>query len=189
MKKFEARLGEFPEGKELLQRLEQATLQKPVILVCLELYCGLQVESQTKNSIEGYRDTRKELAQKLEKLSKHLTKTATEIENINGEVAQQLLRYGLGPFDLPHQIRVYISQVKAVSKELGDVSFRTSPMDALNIIADCMKGADGEPNYKDIAELLNAGYAAVGVSKNLTEDNVGHLVRRALERRNQRSTS
>jgi hypothetical protein len=185
--KFEDKLRQSPEGRGLLLRLEQASDRKPLILIFLELYCGAQVESPTRDAIRAYRSPRKTLADKLDKFAEHLSEDVAEMKNINSEAAPQLARYGLQPFSLPDQISSYISQLKAASEEMSDVSLRTAPMDALNIIADNMRKADGTVNYRDLELLLSAGYAAFGPSKNLTAEDIRHLVNSARTRRANRS--
>jgi hypothetical protein len=185
--KVEARLRESPEGRQLLQRLEEESTRKPLILIFLQLYCGAQVESPTRDAIRDYRSPRQTLADKLDKFAEHLLEDVAEMKNINSEAAPQLARHGLQPFSLPDRISSYISQLKAASEELSDVSLRKAPMDALNIIADCMKGSDGEVNSGDMELLLSAGYKAFGVTKDLTAEDIRHLLARARDRRNQRS--
>ena len=181
--RFKAKLREFPGGKELFERLEQSSCGAMFVLISLELHCGAGVESPRRTSIKDYRSRRESLAEEVDKLSRRLTKIAPKIERINSKVAQQLAPYGEQPFRLPDQIRSYVTQMATTSKELRGVSLRTTPMDALNVIADCMKKRDGEIDYDGVGLLLEIGYAAYGVEKILSPGDVKRLVRRARVRR------
>jgi len=181
--RFKVKLREFPGGKELFERLEQSSCGAMFVLISLELHCGAGVESPRRTSIKDYRSRRESLAEEVDKLSRRLTKIAPKIERINSKVAQQLAPYGEQPFMLPDQIRSYVSLMATASKELRDVSLRTTPMDALNVIADCMKGSDGKVDYDDVALLLGIGYAAYGVKKVLSPEDARRRVKRARARR------
>ena len=77
-----------------------------------------------------------------------------EVEATNKQIAGWLARYGQKPFGLPGEIHSYVSHVQAISKELRAVSLRTAPMDALNLLADCMvvRESDLDAMVKDLEE-------------------------------------
>jgi hypothetical protein len=182
--KFNAKVGEF-RADELLRRLEQKACGLDLILTFLELYCRAQIVSPIQKSISALRLRKKALADQLDKFAGSLTEVAAQVERINREpdVAQHLAWYGRQLFALPGEIRAYVSLLPAISKELRDVSLRTAPMDALNLLADFMKESSGELNYDDLALLLGIGYAACGVKEELTSDDVRRRLRRARGRK------
>ena len=187
--RFNAKVDEF-RAEELLRRLEQKPCGLDLILMFLELHCRAQRVSPIRKSISALRSNKKALADRLDKLARSLTKVAAYVERINGEpdVAQHLARYGGRQlFGLPDEIRSYVSLLPAISKELRDVSLRTAPMDALNLLATFMKESSGELNYDDLALLLGIGHAACGAEKNLTANDVKRLLRRARKRKVKRA--
>jgi len=197
---FNAKADEFPGGTELLQRLKQKACGLDFIFIFLELHCaarGAQILSPTQESIIAYRAGEHSQADYLDDLAGRLTIMSNEVEATNKQIAGWLARHGQKPFVLPDEIHSYVSLVQAISKELRDVSLRTAPMDALNLLADCMivkqsdrasmvKELEKQPNkarasaiaqagaaqarhikrsiaktdYKDLALLLEIGYAA-----------------------------
>jgi len=183
VEKFKSKAPTFEGGEELLRRLEQRGCLE-FILIDLELYCGARVESATKESIRKYRSRRILLEKRLDKLAKLLTKVAKNVELINRvpEVTQQLASYGPQPFSLPNEIRSYVSILPRISKYLHDISLRAAPMDALRQLAEVMKGGARKVNRSDLALLLEIGYAAFGVKKVVSPEDVRQRLKGASER-------
>jgi hypothetical protein len=56
-------------------------------------------------------------------------------------------------------------------------------MDALLVLEGCMRDKNGTINQNDLALLLEIGFAACGVKKHLSFEDVRHLLTRARARR------
>jgi hypothetical protein len=154
VREFKTKIHEYPGGDELLWSLNLRGCGLDFILTFLELHCGAKIVSPTRDSIKDYRAGEHSQADNLDDLAGRLTNMAKEVEATNREIAGWLARYGQKPFGLPGEIHSYVSLVQAISKELRDVSLRRAPMDALNLLADCMivTEADFASMMKDLEE-------------------------------------
>jgi hypothetical protein len=181
--RFKTKLREFQGGEKLLRRLEQTACGTDYILMLLQSYCGAQVESYARQYLIALLASKRSLAHRYAKSAERLRDVAGEIEATTKELSQ-LLMPPLGHLPgLPDLIRSYASLLTATSEDLHNLSLRNIPIGTLNIIADCMKGSTGTVDRKEMALLLEIGYATFGVRKSLTADDVTRLLRRAARRR------
>lgn len=178
--RFEEKVDEFPGGKELLQRLEQTTCGAGTILRLLEAYCGAQVNPPLRTSIKEHSSRRRSLADRFDEVSNCLTEAAADLERINVEHEMgRWVQFGGRPFGSPAEIRSWASQLATISKKLREVSLRTRPMEALSTLAAWVRGSNEKDDYHDLSLLLEIGYAALGVEKTLTAEDVTRLLKRA----------
>jgi hypothetical protein len=86
-------------------------------------------------------------------------------------------------------MRSYASLLSSISVQLLDVSLRNVPMDTLLQLEDFMKDSNGRTNRRDLALLLEIGFAAFGVKKTLDPENIRHELKRAPRRKQGRANS
>jgi hypothetical protein len=182
-KRFRAKLQERG-AEQLWERLEQAACGRDFLMILLQVRCGSEVESSDRQTIRRYLALRKSLADRLKKQAKSLEGVAVDIEQTKAELAnlepKGLLATVPRALKLPGEIDWYLSCLATTSKQLRDLSLRTAPMYALHQIAWYLYGK--RINYKELALLLDVGYAAFGVRKVLSNEELRHLLKRA-ERR------
>jgi hypothetical protein len=155
VEKFKTKSHEYLGGDELLWSLKLRGCGLDFILIFVELHCGGKIVSPTRQSISAHSAGEHSQADNLADLARRLTIMSNKVEATNKEIAGWLARHGQKPFGLPGEIRSYVSLVQAISKDIRDVSLRSAPMDALNLLADCMivTEADFAIMVKDLEEL------------------------------------
>jgi len=191
-KQFQRRLSEsqFADAKEAWNRLQQAGCEPPTLLASLEIYC-LHVAAKRNarpldSYIQEYLEANASVVAEAERLAMDFEENANRIEQLSRR--REILRELTWSMEnrsstLPGSLRSYASWLRRTAERIrSPYGLRDQPGQIIRFAVDYIEKMTGRAHTSDLAKLVRAGYATVGLDEDVDENSLGRVMRRARQR-------